>query len=291
MQLNARLRLLTKNRAVQFLALGSLIFLLTPRPETSRDIALTRQYLGRLERAEAAKKGRAEESAVDERAIEDEVLYREGLRIGFDKNDAVVKQRLIQKVLFYAEELKGAAEPPSEADLRGFYLLTRPTWKRPAHHHFRQIFMKDRAPLEALEKRLNERSVDPSTAFKMGDPCPIPRELTAFEDDLKRTLGEAFVEELSLAKGSTSPYFGPIASAYGYHLIQALGDAPAEIAPFEEVEARVREVYLTKRREDAVNEFLVAAFRRYRVSIDGQPVTSISPQHRLSFRVDESGED
>ena len=53
----------------------------------------------------------------------------------------------------------------------------------------------------------------------------------------------------------------------------------------------MKEVYLTKRREDAVAEFLTKAFERYRVTIDGERIASIAPQHRLAFRVEESGED
>jgi hypothetical protein len=291
---------MAKNRVLQFLVAGSVIFALTPRPESSRDIALTRENLGRLERAEASKRGNVGKGVVDERAIEDEVLYREGLRIGFDKNDSVVRQRLIQKVLFFAEELKGAADPPSEADLRSFYLDTRPTWKRSARHHFRLVFMKERAPLDALKRALDDGTIDRTRAFTMGDPCPVPREITASEDELARTLGAIFARELTLSyqartltsnETPRSHYQGPIPSAYGYHLIEAIDDVPAEIAPFEEVADRVREAYLVKRREDAVSEFLTDAFRRYRVTIDGERIESINPQRRLALRVEESGED
>jgi hypothetical protein len=278
-----------KHRLAQFLALGAIIFAVTPRPDGEREIALTRAYLGRLERAESAKKGHASPAEVDERAIEDELLYREGLRIGFDKNDGVVKQRLIQKALFFAEELKGAADMPSDEELRRFYLLTRPTWKKPARHHLRQIFMKDESPLVALKKSLEDGTETEARALRLGASSPIPPELTLGEDELARTLGADFVA--ALASSQNARWIGPIRSAYGWHLVERLEDAPADVALFEEVKDRVREVYMTKRREDAVSAFLADAFHRYRVTIDGERVLAIAPQHRLAFRVEESGED
>jgi hypothetical protein len=45
-------------------------------------------------------------------------LYREALRLGLDVGDPIVRQRLIQKVLFVAEDLGGATRTPREAEPR-----------------------------------------------------------------------------------------------------------------------------------------------------------------------------
>jgi peptidyl-prolyl cis-trans isomerase C len=275
---------LARHRLVQFAALGSLIFALTPRDRASREIALTSAELDRLLRAEGSKRGHADAALVDERAIEDEVLYREGLRIGFDKSDAIIRQRLIQKVLFFAEELKGAGDPPSDDELRRFYALTEPTWRKAGLVHLRQIFMKKRAPLEALRPALERKE---AVAFAKADAGPLPQDLTVTVDELARLFGADCVRDLE----GGSRILGPLQSAYGFHLIEVVDTVPGSIAPFEEVRDRVREVYLTKRREDAVSEYLKSAFSRYRVTIDGETVATISPVHRIAFRPVESAED
>src|SRR5207247_1607670 len=129
--------LATRHRALQFLVLGGLLFALAPKPGSSRDIALDSRSLAALQEAQVQRLGRAaldddEAREVQARTIQDEILYREGLRLGLDRDDNVVRQRLIQKVLFLAEDLAGVTATPSEAELRAFFDATRAQWTRPA---------------------------------------------------------------------------------------------------------------------------------------------------------------
>src|SRR5262245_15864419 len=132
-----RLRQLAGHRLLHFIVLGAAIFAVAPRPDTARDIALDRVTLTALEQAEAQRLGAPvlspeQRATVAQRFLEDELLYREALRLGFDRNDAVVRQRLVQKVLFLAEDLVGVSRPATEEDLRAFYDATRAQWTKPA---------------------------------------------------------------------------------------------------------------------------------------------------------------
>src|SRR5262249_52784083 len=131
---------LVRVRLVQFALLGGAIFLLSgsARPADER-IVFTREQLSSMADLEAGRQGRPSATVaadVDERALEDEILYREGLKLGFERNDPIVRQRVVQKTLFLAEELAGASEPPTDAELRRFYDETRARWKRPPRVHF-----------------------------------------------------------------------------------------------------------------------------------------------------------
>ena len=106
---------LRRSRLAQFVLLGSVIFAIS-RLRGENDIALTRSQLDALQQAEAQRTRAAPSDpelarGVVARAVEDEILYREGLLLGFDKNDSIVRQRVVQKTLFLAEELAGASEP------------------------------------------------------------------------------------------------------------------------------------------------------------------------------------
>ena len=49
-----------------------------------------------------------------ENKIQEEILYREGLAQGLDKDDTIVKRRMAQKLQFLAEDVATAAPgPPS----------------------------------------------------------------------------------------------------------------------------------------------------------------------------------
>ena len=52
-----------------------------------------------------------------ENKVQQEVLYREALAMGLDKDDEIVKRRMAQKMQFLAEDL-AAAHEPTTAELR-----------------------------------------------------------------------------------------------------------------------------------------------------------------------------
>src|SRR5688500_12671807 len=114
------------NRLAQFLSLGGLLFLLTPSSGSPHHIELSRQHIAALQAAQASRLGsstlpKSQAAEVETRAIEDEVLYREALRLGLDQSDPLIRQHLIQKVLLLAEDLGGAGRDPTEAELRRYF--------------------------------------------------------------------------------------------------------------------------------------------------------------------------
>ena len=50
-------------------------------------------------------------SRLVENRIREEVLYREALAMGLDKDDTIVKRRMAQKMQFLAEDVAAAHEP------------------------------------------------------------------------------------------------------------------------------------------------------------------------------------
>ena len=52
--------------------------------------------------------------------VREEVLYREGLAMGLDKDDTIVKRRMAQKMQFLAEDV-AAAHEPSTAELKAWF--------------------------------------------------------------------------------------------------------------------------------------------------------------------------
>src|SRR5215467_6546764 len=53
-------------------------------------------------------------NAMVENKIQEEILYREGLAMGLDKDDVIVKRRMAQKMQFLAEDVASAHQPSSE---------------------------------------------------------------------------------------------------------------------------------------------------------------------------------
>jgi hypothetical protein len=281
---------LLRERLVQFVVFGGAIFFASSRARPADDaIVFSAAELAALRDAEAQKKGAAASSSLEaevrERAVEDEVLYREGLRLGFDKDDGVVRQRIIQKTLYLAEELAGASEAPTESELRGFFESTRAEWRRSEEWSLVQIFAHDRATLEGIRAR----AVRGENVDRLGDACPVPRESRMTSDRLASLLGPEFVTALS--KAPSDAFSAPIASSLGWHLVRVVDHAPGGPASFDDVKGALRGAFVVKRREDAVASFLDRAFKKYRVSLEGQRLDGIAPHGRVAVRPSTSAED
>src|SRR5215831_1436842 len=62
--------------------------------------------------------------AMVEDKVREEVLYREGLAMGLDKDDTIVKRRMAQKMQFLAEDVATAREP-STTELKAWFDKTK----------------------------------------------------------------------------------------------------------------------------------------------------------------------
>ena len=89
--------------------------------ESSKQIALSLDDLRLMETYFESQWHRqptpAEFQAMVEDKVKEEVLYREGLAMGLDKDDTIVKRRMAQKMQFLAEDV-AAAHEPSTAELK-----------------------------------------------------------------------------------------------------------------------------------------------------------------------------
>jgi parvulin-like peptidyl-prolyl isomerase len=103
------------------------------------------------------------------------------------------------------------------------------------------------------------------------------------------SFGTAFAD--ALATAPEGAWFGPVQSAFGWHLVRITAHTPARPARFEEVRPAVVEADSVFRRQEAVAAFVEKAFARYDVSIDDKPLHEIHPTRRIAFRSVSSGED
>ena len=61
--------------------------------------------------------------------IDEEILYREGVKLGLEKDDLIVKRRVVQKMRFLLEDMTPIA-PPTQAQRWAWFLRrSRPGWK------------------------------------------------------------------------------------------------------------------------------------------------------------------
>jgi hypothetical protein len=275
-----------------FLALGGAIFAIAPREATSAKISISPGDVRALHAAQATKLGVRElpasvASEVDARAIEDEVLYREALRLGLDRDDALVRQHLVQKMLMLAEDLSGASRPPTDAEVRAYFDAHREAYRMPARLRVVHVFATTRE--RALANEEHARAWRGEGAPPFGDAFPNARELEDDQEGLAAAFGDAFAQEAAgLAPGAWSK---PVQSRFGWHLVRLVAREPARLATYEDVGPRLGFELQVHRRHDAVNAFLKSAMARYEVDVGGARVRDLPEARRLAVRTQPSAED
>ncbi|MFM0522123.1 hypothetical protein PQR08_32385 [Caballeronia jiangsuensis] len=171
---------------VHFLILGAVLFglyaLLQPKHAASgdsRQVILMRGDIDHLRLGFAAEWRRspsaAEMQALLNDRINEEVLYREGLALGLDRDDTVVRRRLAQKTQFLLLDVAGLREPTAE-DLARYQSQNAhrysqgPRWTF-EHIYFSTASRNERAELDAREALAQLRNAEGDIgANTLGDP-------------------------------------------------------------------------------------------------------------------------
>ena len=63
--------------------------------------------------------------------LDEEILYREAIKLGLDKNDIIIKRRLAQKIGFLRQE--AVSSVPTEEELNVFYEANKEKYKVEKH--------------------------------------------------------------------------------------------------------------------------------------------------------------
>ncbi len=238
---------------VHFLAAGAAIWLGfalwgEPVDPASRTIVLSKERQADLALGHERMMGRAPTDAeldtLIDRFIREEVLYREALRLGLDRDDAVVRRRLASKM----DALATASAETEQVDEP-----TLARWRADHSDRFAQdggvsfdqaYFPTEQAARAALEG-----------GEVRGEPIALPASVEDFpRRRLVATFGRQFAREvdaLAVAPG----WQGPIPSGFGWHLVRLSAQTPGAIPPLaqihEAVEADWRSATIAARRERA----------------------------------------
>ena len=113
------------------------------KTDTSRRIELTNDDIRQLEISWAAQWQRPptpdEMHNLVEDKVREEILYREGLALGLDRGDTIVKRRLAQKMDFLADDVSALRDPSLE-ELKAWYAKNESQFALPARITFRHLY-------------------------------------------------------------------------------------------------------------------------------------------------------
>jgi len=186
--------------------------------------------------------------------VQEEVYYREALKLGLDRDDTVIRRRMQQKMEFLIEPAEAALQA-SDAELEAFLAAHREDFRIAPRIAFRQVFFspEKREPpaVQRAAATLDELSrAGPGVALREhGDPTLLPAEMPLTSAlVIARSFGEGFAAQLGdLPEGA---WRGPVASPFGLHVVLVTTRIAGYDPPLAEVRAAVLAEWQHRRRED-----------------------------------------
>jgi len=249
------LRRLGSEPLVHFLIAGSVLFAggeLYRRHTDIYRIEVSPRHVEQLANGYALQFGAKPDAATrDElirRDVHDEMLYRQGLALKLDRDDEIVRRRVIQKMQFLMQDLNAPAEPTT-AQLGAYYQAHAAKYAVPAKVSFSHIyFSADRGgDAAARAKALQVLKALPSTLTRApdrGDPFPDLYDFSSFEPaQVARLFGDTPFAQAVFA-APVGAWSGPYRSGYGWHLIRIADRQAPSQPPLAAVREAVRDDYL-----------------------------------------------
>lgn len=213
----------------------------------------------------------SELAALVDQWIREEIYYREALAMGLDRDDVIVRRRLVQKLTFLTEDLasRGTGD---ETDVRDYFRDNAERYQEPARLTFEhRYFSSERhsdAESVARQALAAINAGDPAATAEgaptVGDPFMLQ---SSFVERSQREIAELFGREFAAAIAGVpeGPWQGPIRSAYGWHLVRVAARRPPRQPDFDEVTDQVTMDYRQEQRRQANEAFYQSLRANYEV--------------------------
>ena len=210
-----------------------------------------------------------------EQHIRQEVLYREALARGYDRDDLVVRRAMQQKMEFLAAS-QALQEPPSEEEIEAFFALRQERYRVPAVVTFAQIYISvdqrgDGADVFAAEllDRMRREDPEPAAVEGWGDPIMLPALVAGqTEPEVERTFSGEFAAQVIASE--IGEWSGPLVSGYGMHLVKVLERQDSRIPEWREVAGRVVSDMEFEAKAASKDQLYQEIAQNYEIVLDGQ---------------------
>lgn len=266
---------------LHFLLIGAGLFFLfsqisDPQAKTDHRITITQAKLDILANTWLKRMGRPpsaqERDQQLEHYIREQILYREAMNMGLDKDDAIVRRRLANKMEYLFNDLSFIPEP-TDTELASFLSDHTAKFILPATITFSQIYLdpgSHNQEINKVAKQLLEQ-LKQTTArvdtMNIGDKTQLPYKFTkARQSEISSMFGTAFTNQAFALP--VNSWQGPVTSEYGLHLIYINTHTKAQLPQLAEIRQRVASEWRTTKQHEANETFYQSLHRRYEIILD-----------------------
>jgi hypothetical protein len=173
--------------------------------------------------------------------VHDEVLYREGVALGLDRDDSLIRRRVRQKVEFLTESMQGLPEA-SDTVLQAYLDRHGDRYRADPRFTFEQVYL-GAARLTQLDERMERATFT----------------------DVARVFGRRFA--VALAEAPVGSWQSSVASEYGLHRVRVVERVAARLPALGEVREVVKRDWLRDELAAAQEKHYAGLLARYEVRI------------------------
>jgi hypothetical protein len=217
--------------------------------------------------------------------IREQVLYREAVAMGLDKDDTIVRRRLRQKFEFLIEDVE-AASVPTDRDLQDWIDRHPGKFGTEPKFSFLQVYLNvsrrgEAASADAMHLLARLNTDEKVNASELGDATLLPFEFPLSSTDvIAQVFGSSFAQQLQgLEPGRWS---GPLRSGYGLNLVYVRERTDGKLRSLDEVRDQARREWISARQKQLTETVYLNLRKKYSIVVEaapeGGPVPSGSPQ-------------
>ncbi|MEO0436063.1 MAG: peptidylprolyl isomerase [Pseudomonadota bacterium] len=216
----------------------------------------------------------AEFTGLVQRWLMDEIAIREAMALQLDRDDPIIRRRLIQKLDYFLDAQ--AFGETTEQELRAYYLENSSNYLRPARFTFSHYFFSQerrddpsKDALDALAEVSNGKEIAGDSFIQAN----------TYYDSTARQIREVFGEEftdalsaageaLSSQPASGPKWVGPFASPFGQHVVHLRSFTAETDESFEQAYDQVAADFEVERRRTAKNQVFASLLESYAVVLE-----------------------
>ncbi len=195
--------------------------------------------------------------------VEEEILYREALKLGLDREDRIIKRRLAQKISFLKQE--SIPDSPSNEDLIEYFNKNNNKYFIDSKYTFSHYFFSNEnnsfeRSSKAYIDLLNNNSIN-SDPFFLGKNF-----VDVSEREIKSEFGEDFSS--NFIDVELNKWIGPLESPFGHHIIYVRNYSQGYLPNIASVLKQVEVDFLQTQRDEAIENYLNQIRSEYKIYIN-----------------------
>ncbi|MEH0155914.1 peptidylprolyl isomerase [Limibacter armeniacum] len=262
---------------LHFFLLGAVIFVIyhftNSKPEVDTiliDNSDIQQMVSKWEVKWNRKPNTEELSNLIDDAINQEVLYREALKMKLEHNDEVIKRRLAQKMQFITSDL-AKIKAPLEKDLQQFFEKNKEKYSTKTSYSLYQITFNyskgNNAKLNAKELLIKNEKATIEEMKGKGDVSVIPFYLEKMDiDQLRNKVSLQFAQSINDLE--TGKWEGPISSGFGEHLVYITAKEAPQIPKLNTIKNQITRDWYYEQEQNIYASILEELKKKYKIKID-----------------------